>query len=136
MTRCRTGSSYRQQGLDGYLIALFHSEVSVRLHGIEQHCPPQSLVIWEPGVCQWYGQTSAPWTYSWVNCDGAFLHEELHRLSLPRNTVIILPDPFCVERFLQDVHRELTSYPAPNAILLRNAFMNVLVEVQRQLTVD
>ena len=127
---------HRPHGLDGYLIALFHSEILIRIHGVEQRYPPGSLVIWEPGECQRYGQTSAPWEYSWVHCDGAFLHEELRRALLPRNAVLTLADPYCLERFLQDVHRELTAYHTPNPILLHNAFVNVLVEIQRQCTLD
>ena len=127
---------YRPHGLDGYLIALFHAEVTIRQHDLEHRCPTHSLVIWEPDKCQRYGHASVPWDYSWVNVDGPFLHRELHRLAIPRNTVIVLPDPYCVERFLQDVLRELTSFPLPNADILHNDFTNMLLEVKRQLTAD
>jgi len=127
---------FRQHGLEGYLFTLFHAEVTLRVHGVEQRCPPHSLVIWEPGECQRYGNASASWDYSWVNADGSLLHEMLHRLAIPRNAVITLSDPYYVERFLQDVHRELTGYPTPNPTILRNAFSNVLAEVQRQLAPD
>ena len=38
----------------------------MRLHGHEQCCPAQSLIIWDPGEPQRYGHPSADWEYSWL----------------------------------------------------------------------
>ena len=67
------GIIHRPYGLCSYFIALFTSAVLIRIHGVERHFPPNSLIIWEPDMCQRYGNTPAPWEYSWLNCDGPFL---------------------------------------------------------------
>ena len=73
-----------------YLLAIFHSEATIRLHGITRHCTAQSLIVWEPEVCQHFGNAALPWEYSWITCDGPFLHAILDTLSIPRNDVILL----------------------------------------------
>ena len=47
--RCPAGMVHRPHGLDSYMITLFHSAVTIRIHGVEHRFPAQSLVIWEAG---------------------------------------------------------------------------------------
>ena len=49
---------------------------------------------------------------------------------------LMLPDPSCVEHFLQELHRELTHYLQPDPMVMHNLFQNWLLEVHRQLISD
>ena len=129
-----SGLVHRHHGLDSYLIAFFPTEITLHLHGVERRCPPQSLVIWEPDTRQCYGDAFAPWEYSWLTCDGPFLQTLLEACAIPRNDVIMLPDPSCVDYFLQGVHRECLQYLHADSTIVHNLLQNWLTEIKRQLT--
>ena len=125
---------HRPLGQGCYLIAVFHTEVTIRVHGVIQHCPPNSLIVWEPDVCHYYGNPTMPWEYSWVACDGPFLQTLLESSSIPCNEIIQLSSPDCLDHFMQNLQWELAYYLQPDVTLLRNHLQNLFIEIRRQLS--
>ena len=127
------GLVHRPHGLDGYLLAFFPAKTTIDLQGNEQSAPPQSLVIWEPEAAQRFGNAEQAWEYSWLSCDSPSFQTTLDTLAIARQTIIPLPDPTRIDRFLQELHRECTRYLRPNATIVQNIVHNWLLEVQRHL---
>ena len=128
------GLVHRPHGLGSYLLTIFHRETMVRHQRKDQPCPPHSLIIWEPDVCQTYGNPSMPWEYSWMTCDGPFVRKTLETLAIPLDTVIMLTDPSPFAQFEQGVFREFAQYACPDPALMRNYVFNLLLDIKRHLT--
>ena len=124
----------RPHGLGGYLLALFHTEVTIRLHDVAQRCLPQSFLLWKPDIGQQFGEANAAWEYSWVLCDGPFLQSLLDAHPIPCQRVLLLQEPSRVEHFLQELHREYAQVVHPDASIVHHLLHLGFTEIQRQLT--
>ena len=127
-----SGMVHRPQGLNHHLLVVLHTECAVREHGVLHLYPPQSLVLWEPDIGQDFGNAAASWDYSWLACDGPFLPTMCDTLALPRNTVIALPSPACLDHFLHCLQWIFAQYLRPDPVLVRNQLHNLLLEVAQQ----
>ena len=128
------GLVHRRQGMGAYLLTFFHADVIARLHDQTHPCAASSLIVWGPDAPQHFGNPHAPWEYSWMTCDGPYIHRVLDALAIPLNEVISLPDTFPIDRFIHCAYREFSQYLNPDPVILRDELQTLFDEVKRYLT--
>ena len=127
------GFVHRPYGLGCYLLAIFHAKATIRLQDVNEQCAPQSLVIFPPEVCHHFGTATSDWEYSWILCDGPFMHTLLKTLKIPYEQALFIRDPSALNHSLQALFHEYSAIH-PNPAIVRNHFHSMLIEVQRQIT--
>jgi AraC family transcriptional regulator, arabinose operon regulatory protein len=121
----------RPSGTGDYLFMVFYDETEIRVGDKMQDCQPGTIMLWEPGRGHFYGNAHSEWKHSWMHCDGRFIARLLDENNLPRNAPIVLPDPWMVDKYLTDIHNELTSYVAPDVTIVENLLNCWLREIAR-----
>jgi AraC-like DNA-binding protein len=120
-------------GLHDYLLMFFYHDMSIRGKGQIQHIPRQSLIIWEPQTDIYYSNTQKKWSYSWIYFGGSNIRKLLSKCGLETNKALLLEDISIVEKYIMDIHNELTTHIQPNATIVFNIFHNWFLELTRQL---
>ncbi|MFW5857272.1 MAG: helix-turn-helix transcriptional regulator [Planctomycetota bacterium] len=123
----------RPAGTGDCLFMLFHDAVEVGLEAGPTRLPPGRLVRWAAEDGHLYGNPVAPYTHTWIHCDGTRVHRLLDELALPLRTALPLSESGLMERPLLDLHEELSLQPAPDAAMAWNLFENLLRGIARDL---
>jgi AraC family transcriptional regulator of arabinose operon len=121
----------RPRGTGDYLFMVFYDEVTIRVAGEPRRYPPGALVMWQPAAGHYYGNLAREFYHSWTHCDGKLLGRFLHENGITPDVPIVLPDPALVDKYLLDLHHELTSHQQPDGVILQNLFLNWIREVAR-----
>ncbi|MHB9133951.1 MAG: helix-turn-helix transcriptional regulator [Armatimonadota bacterium] len=129
----RPGIVNRPAGTGDYLFMFFYDEVIIEVDGENRHCPPNTLIIWDPRHGHYYGNPDASWLHSWTHCDGMAIREMVEEENIPLQTPLTLPDPAVVEKYLLDIYREVTGHAVPDPVIVRHALHSWLREVRRAL---
>lgn len=123
----------RPHGTGDYLIMRFDSPVSFAAADGLRERAPGTLAIWPPGLPQRYGNHAAGFVHSWIHCAGASVAQLLRTTRLPVNQALPVPDPVAMDDALLALHVELTRWPVPDAVVVRNLLENWLRQHAREL---
>lgn len=123
---------HRPQGTGDYLFMHFHSPVlggwaEDEAEGLEA----RTLMIWEPGHCQFYGHHQKKYLHTWLHCDGTAVKRMLGS-GIPRRKPIFPVSPRSFEKLITDLHEELAANSPPDPIIAENLLENWLRDVGRQ----
>jgi AraC-like DNA-binding protein len=122
----------RPAGTGDYLFMLFVDEVQLKLGHDWRPAPAGTIVFWDRGASHFYGNPARPWSHSWIHCDGRQVDAMLNDARTPRGRALILPAPARIERYLFDLHEEITGFARPSAPILRNILECLLYAAARR----
>jgi AraC-like DNA-binding protein len=123
----------RPRGTGDYLFMYFYDEVEIRADGETALRPPGSMVIWPTGYYQFYGNGDHAYRHSWVHCRGSEIRQIIHANQIPVDTVMPVGSGDLAERYILEIHSQLTSYGTADPVIVRNLFENWMRELRRRL---
>ncbi len=121
----------RPQGTGDYLLMVFFDDVMFTANDGSALRKAGTIVLWSPESAHYYGRTSAPWRHSWVHCHGTRVPELIRRTGMVTDTPITLSDPYICDKYLLDLHIELTGRATPDIAIASNILENWLREIVR-----
>jgi AraC-like DNA-binding protein len=122
----------RPQGTGDYLIMLFHDEACAACDAsMGNPHPPETMMIWRPGMAQYYGHGSQPYSHSWIHCQGTRIRHWLKETGLPQGTAFPVFGSAQFSHCLLSLYNELVSHVRPNAVIASNLLENGLHEIAR-----
>lgn len=121
----------RPSGTGDYLFMFFYEPAIIRGTGGTLLRPANSLMLWPCGAGHYYGNPDHPFMHSWTHCDGTRIGDLLAREKLPLGQPIPEINPAMVEKYLLDLHHELTGTAAPDPVIVGNLFHNWFREIRR-----
>lgn len=121
----------RPAGTGDYLIMFFYDEAIIRSKTETARRAPDSLIVWTPSSGHYYGNPDKAWNHSWTHCNGAVIAALLKREQIPLDTVIPNMNARVIEKYLMDLHLELTENNPPEAGIAQNIFGNFFKEIRR-----
>lgn len=121
----------RPHGTGDYLLMVFFDDVTFTAKDGTQTHPAGTLILWPPTSGHFYGNTARPWLHSWVHCDGRLIDAMIQQTGMPVNTAITLSDPYVCDKYILDLHIELTGRAAPDPAIARNILENWMREIVR-----
>ncbi|MFH0922272.1 MAG: AraC family transcriptional regulator [Fibrobacterota bacterium] len=126
----------RPQGLDAYLFILFYDDAFFKSAKQEAAAPAGSLVIWEPGITNIFGNPARPWCHSWLVCSGSLIKELLLKNKLPLQQVIRPKEASFFDKGLLDIHAECTTHANADPDIIRNLLHNLIKQAARAVQSD
>lgn len=123
----------RPQGSGDYLFMYFYQPTRVGTDENAPVCPRHTMMIWEPGVAQFYGNPTRPWAHTWLHCEGSLIGRWVAQNRLPRHQPFQINTPSIVEGTLMELHGELTSHLLPDERIARNLVENWMRKIGRAL---
>ena len=98
---------HRPSGTGDYLLMYFYEPVELSSGGPVVECPEGTLVIWEPGQLQHYGNRKSGFRHTWIHCDGTLVESLLAENSLVgEGKMQISSAP--MERYLTMIYDEIS----------------------------
>ena len=131
--RMGPGSVNRPQGIDCFLLVIFHLDAANSGPNGMQTLPAGSLMLWPPNIPHKFGNLQKRWDHSWLLVGGSLIRREVARLQIPCHQPIALPNSAELESALRGLDREATR-TSPDAIVLRNLLQNFFIELSRVIT--
>lgn len=137
----------RKQGTGDFLLMLFHDPA----HAATVPIPPPSenpdapatppalpdrMMIWKPGVGQFYGRLDADFCHTWIHCEGSRIHRILRESRLPVGQPFHAPGTLAFPSDILAVHRELVSHAHPDEVIVGNLLENALRRIARSRSPD
>lgn len=121
----------RERGTGDYLLMIFHDDARIgRPPGGAIH-PPGTLVAWSPKDGHYYGNPQRPWSHSWIHCDGPAVARMLKEARVPLARPVRLPDPSRADKYLFDLHDEISRNAEPDPVIVRNCLHSWVREIGR-----
>ncbi len=127
------GIIHRPLGTEGILITLFHTDALVRLQGIERQVSPSTLVVWEPGRRQFYGNNHGGWDHSWLHCKGSWIAEQINIAHIPVGTLLPIDETVESDLFFQEMRQECSSHTTPDPDIVKHLITLWCLQLQRTL---
>ena len=123
----------RPAGTGDWLMMLFHEAARLDSERVDASVDPMTLVIWEPGVPQFYSWVKAAGQepHSWMHVEGTSVLRLIRTLGLPRNVPFVLPDASVMDGALARMLEEMRE-DHPDKVILQNLFENWARGVRRQ----
>jgi AraC-like DNA-binding protein len=126
----------RRHGTGDWLMMVFHHAVTVGVEGGRQEAPPGTLMIWSPGMAQFYGcaqggPEGGTWLHSWIHAQGPGLERLVRGEELPCGRPLAGVDPAWIERAALDVHQEVAAHAVPDAVIVGNCLHTFLRQARR-----
>lgn len=121
----------RFNGKEDHLFMVFHAPVQLGPLNSRQNFPSGTMMLWEPGSPQYYGNLTQAWSHSWIHCDGAEVVRALKKARAPLHSPIRLPDPSRIEGCLLNLHEELSGRFKPDPVIVSNTLINLIREAAR-----
>ena len=122
--KCPTGNN-------DYLFMIFHDPVNIGEFNSDLE-EPGIIVLWNKKTPYYYGNLKVRWSHSWIHCDGQEVETALQSARIPMNTPIHLSNPSRMDRYLYDLHEELSGGVEPDPVILRNTLANLIQEAGRK----
>jgi AraC-like DNA-binding protein len=121
----------RPKGTGDILIMFFHDDVVLRCKNGVKEFSPNTLMVWHNGAGHYYGNETKSWLHSWVHCKGGLVEYAIKKGRLSFDVPIsgISADMF--EKYLYDLHFELTASLKPCKEIAGNILLNMMLEVAR-----
>jgi AraC family transcriptional regulator, arabinose operon regulatory protein len=110
----------RPHGTDDYLLMHFHTPVAVHHDGAIRSYPAHTFFLWTPGHRHTFGHLRRPWVHSWMHAGGAALERAIGAASIPLDRPVAFADSYAVDRHLENIFSELTTYGAPDADIVES----------------
>jgi len=126
----------RPYGTGDTLFMLFHDAAFVgdpSGPGARLPVAPDTMMIWAPGRPQYYGNTGARFSHSWLHCAGSRVGRLLRETRLPLGRPFLLPEVTRFQQCLSEIHAELVSYVDPDSRIIGNLLENCLLELARRI---
>lgn len=124
----------RPGGTCDYLFMLFHDPAFVgSAPTVQTSVPPDTMIVWEPGHAQYYGNREARFSHSWLHCSGPRVRRILRATGLPVGRPFPMPDVTRFQQCLSEIHAELVSHVEPDFQIIGNLLENCLLELARRL---
>ena len=125
----------RPIGTGDWLIMFFHQPVRLKRNLAEPSSGSQTLILWPPGVDQFYSWATAPNVepHSWMHVEGTWVTQQVQENRLPTATPITL---HCESLFTDSIAaliNEMTCAQDPDPIILQNLFQNWARRIAREL---
>ncbi len=124
---------HRRAGLGDFMVMLFQSPALGGTQVVGDYQPANTLFIWAPGVCQYYGNASSKFTHSWIHCDGPIIHQFISQNALPLNRPFKLSDPALFLSILSALYAELTTHTTPDELIATQLLASAFRDMARQL---
>jgi AraC family transcriptional regulator, arabinose operon regulatory protein len=121
----------RPGGTGDFLFMVFFNAVTIGVNGKMQHFPSGNICIWDPSAGHFYGSVEREWSHSWTHCHGRLIDQWLKENELPRNTPFQLHDPWMCDRYLQELHFQLTHYAQPDEVIVHCLYQSFIRELAR-----
>jgi AraC family transcriptional regulator, arabinose operon regulatory protein len=125
------GTVDRPRGTGDFLAMFFFDPVVVKVKGESVPVGAGTLMVWQPGSHQYYGNPSHGYLHSWTHCDGVLVHDLAASCGIPFDTPIRGLDGRAFERHLEMVHEECSHSGEPDLRIVENHYRNLFYEVQR-----
>jgi AraC-like DNA-binding protein len=120
-----------------YVVLMFHDEVCIRVgNGEEERHPAGTLVVWEPGKPEYYGNPHRPWSHSWFHITPNSARSLLSRYPLPVQTPVPSPAVEEADHYLALVYEEIVHHVTPNEDIIENLLHCLIMELSRSLHSD
>lgn len=104
--------------LNSFLIMLFQTPTLCGSEETQECHPANTLFIWAPGACQFYGHPHRKFMHSWVHCDGPGIHQLVRQYALPLNQPLKLSDSLLFRSLLSSMYSELTTQGTPDITII------------------
>jgi AraC-like DNA-binding protein len=121
----------RPYGRGDWLLMRFHSAVLIKSAGELKRHPANTIMIWEPGAEQLYGNDNEKWDHSWLHCSGAEAGAIIRESGLPIGTAFISEGRDPMNHVLADIYHEIKTHSVPSTAILKNLLRNLLLEIKR-----
>ena len=122
---------HRPHGTGDFLIMLFQTPAQAGVSPAIPVNPAGTMIIWKPGDRHFYGHPTRGFLHSWIHCDGPLVRGLLESSEIPTGRAFPIATPDGFLRFLQDMHRELTTHALPDEIIAANLMENWLRDLAR-----
>ena len=122
----------RPAGTGDYLVMMFHDTVDLGTT-VSTVYPANTMVVWEPGAHQHYGNEQDVWQHSWMHCAGPRMDAIVAATQVPINRPFPIGRPQAIEHYLWDAYLEMTEHVSPLADIVGNAIHNCMIDVKRQI---
>lgn len=122
----------RPNGTGDFLLMYFYDATRM---GISLSAPvqkPERLFIWEPGDHQFYGHDTRRFLHSWIHCEGRAVEQFMTASKFSRRP-LSLSNAAPFEKFLLDLHAEISGHALADEIIAENLFENWTRELTRDL---
>jgi AraC-like DNA-binding protein len=84
------------------------------------------IVFWNHGAPHFYGNPKRQWRHSWIHCDGREVGAILRAARARRDEPLAITNPARIEKYLFDLHEELSGFVKPSVTILRNILENLV----------
>lgn len=127
----RPGIVDRPHGTGDYLFMFYYDQVELQTINVVEKYEANVFMIWPPGTHQMYGNPAQGYLHSWIHCDGSYITDCLSNLKIPIHRPFAFPYSALVEKYLLDLHHEITGQSKPDIHIVKNVFENWMREIRR-----
>lgn len=121
----------RPFGTDCYLFVFFYDAVDIRLDQAILSCPKNTFVLWKPFTAHYFGTLKHPWDHSWFYWDGAVAMRYFNQCNIPFNQPVNFSKPTLIDKYLLQIHDELSRHFRADDIIVRNCLHTMIREIKR-----
>jgi AraC family transcriptional regulator of arabinose operon len=121
----------RPHGTGDFLFMLFHDAVQWGPPPQTRQLQPGTVVLWDRSASHYYGHAAARWSHSWVHCDGPAVRDMLRAAGAACGHPRLALDPARIDRYLFDLHEEITGPHRTDTVIVRNTLENIVREMVR-----
>jgi len=93
--------------------------------------PGDTLMVWQPGSYQYYGNAEHGYNHSWVHCAGPLVGEAVDACGIPLDMPIAGLAGERFEHHLRSIHYECDQPVRPDERIVENHIRSLVCEVQR-----
>jgi len=121
----------RPNGSGDFLIMFFFDDVDLRVTGEVTHLAAGTLMVWQPGSYQYYGNLGKPFLHSWIHCEGALVKHLVSSCGVALDTPLAGMSGPRFEHHIAAVHFECTQPVPPDRRIVESAVSCLLYDIQR-----
>jgi len=129
----RPGIVHRPQGTGDFLSMCFHTEALAASEETTLWHGPETLIIWQPGEGQYYGNPQSEYLHSWIHCEGTAVAKFFLEAKTFRGIPLNAEGGRKLLVFLESLYEEIADHPKADAIICENLFENWVRDLTRGL---
>jgi AraC-like DNA-binding protein len=124
----------RPAGTGDYLFMIFFDPAQLGPGPDWRWIEAGRIIFWDHGAPHFYGHPKKYWNHSWIHCDGREVEAILQTARVRLGEPLTLANPARIEKYLFDLHEELSGFSKPSVIILRNILENLVRDAMRSKT--